>query len=204
MMKSKKPIYKKYIANNKGLFVIGMILFLFPIVVGLIYALPLPQIVAVDSGDLLGYYATVFGIWGSFYTYRLEKRKSEKERRNDLKPHFIVEITEKNKNDVFSLTISNYIKSRVSHLYLYDCFLSSELKEKYNLKVTYLKTIEEEDKLKPNYNITMDDEILDTDGYPKYVQIICDDIEGNTWNCCYHKINDCGKIYYYPRDFEIL
>lgn len=179
-------------------------MFLFPIVVGMIYALPLPQIVAVDSGDLLGYYATVFGIWGSFYTYRLEKRKSEIERNNDIKPQFIVELSKNDKSDIFSLIIRNHSKSTVSHLHLYDCFLSSEAKDKCSLKITYLKTIEEEDKLKPDFNITMDDDIMDVDGYPKYVQLLCDDMDGKTWNCCYHKINDCGKIYYYPRDFEVL
>ena len=50
----------------------------------------------------------------------------------------------------------------------------------------------------------MDPDIIDRDGYPRYVQLICDDKEGNAWDCCYHKVKDCDKIYYYPRDFEII
>lgn len=199
-----KRKYKNYIKNHKGLVIIIAILLIFPIVVGLIYALPLPQIVAVDSGDLLAYYATAFGILGSFYTYRLEKRKNEKERRNELKPNFIIEIIKRDKNDIFSLKISNHAKSSISHLYLYDEFLSVEAKEKYTLKISYLKSIEEINKLKPDFNITADDNIIDVDGYPKYIHLICDDSDRNTWSCCYHKISDCGKVYYYPSDFEIL
>ena len=54
--------HKYFIKNNKRLVIVITVLLLFPIAVGLIYALPLPQIVAIDSGDLLGYYATTFGI----------------------------------------------------------------------------------------------------------------------------------------------
>ena len=50
----------------------------------------------------------------------------------------------------------------------------------------------------------MDSEILDKDGFPQYVQLLCDDIDGNSWNCCYYKVKDCDKVYYYPRDFEII
>lgn len=199
-----KRKYKKYIKNNKGLVILIAILLIFPIVVGLIYALPLPQIVAIDSGDLLGYYATTFGILGSFYTYRLEKRKNEKERKSELKPNFIIEIIKRDKNDIFSLKISNHARSSISHLYLYDVFLSAEAKEKYTLKISYLKSIEEVNKLKPDFNITADDDIIDVDGYPKYIHLMCDDSDRNTWSCCYRKITDCEKIYYYPRDFEIL
>lgn len=50
----------------------------------------------------------------------------------------------------------------------------------------------------------MDSDIIDTDGYPKYIQLLCDDKDGNAWNGCYYKVKDCDKIYYYPRDFEII
>ena len=50
----------------------------------------------------------------------------------------------------------------------------------------------------------MDSDIIDSDSYPKYIQLLCNDKDGNTWNCCYYKVKDCDKIYYYPRDFEII
>lgn len=39
----------------------------------------------------------------------------------------------------------------------------------------------ETESINPDYNITMGPEMLDTDG--------------NTWNCCYHKVKDCNKVY---------
>ena len=41
----------------------------------------------------------------------------------------------------------------------------------------------------------LDSDIIDEkDGYPKYIQILCEDTDRYTWNFEYHKINDCGKI----------
>ena len=62
---------------------------MFPIIIGMFYALPIPQIVAVDSGALLAYYGTIFGIIGSFITYRQELKKRKKERIKELKPNFL-------------------------------------------------------------------------------------------------------------------
>lgn len=39
---------------------------LFPIIVGLLYALPFPQVIKVESGDLLGYYAQPLVFWVPF------------------------------------------------------------------------------------------------------------------------------------------
>ena len=78
-MKNKK-IFRKYLKRNKYFVGLFVVLFMFPIIVGLIYAIPIPQFVAVDSGDLLAYYGTTFGIIGSFITYRHELNKSKKER----------------------------------------------------------------------------------------------------------------------------
>lgn len=124
---------------------------LFPIIVGLLYALPFPQVIKVESGDLLGYYATTFGILGSFYTYRQEKRKSQMEHQRELRPCLIVEITEPDKNGVFSLSISNLSRNVLTNFYLYDAFLSSTMKEgKNTYEVTYNKTSEEANALARN------------------------------------------------------
>lgn len=89
-------------------------------------------------------------------------------------------------------------------MHFYDEFISTIINDKYSFKTTFNKTIKETEGINPNYNITMDSEILDNDGFPKYVQLICDDSDGNSWNCCYYKVKDCNKVYYYPRDFEII
>ena len=203
-MKNKK-VLKKYLERNKYLVGLFVVLFIFPIIIGLIYAIPLPQIVAVDSGDLLAYYGTTFGIVGSFITYRFELSKSKKERIKELKPAFVVEVKKANeKENIFDIKIINRSQQTVTFLHFYDEFISTIINDKYSFKTTFNKTIEETESIDLDYNITMDPEILDDDGFPQYVQLLCDDIDGNSWNCCYYKVKDCDKVYYYPRDFEII
>lgn len=203
-MKNKK-IFRKYLKRNKYFVGLFVVLFIFPIIIGLIYAIPIPQFVAVDSGDLLAYYGTTFGIIGSFITYRHELNKSKKERISELKPAFIVEVKKVEKEeDIFNIEIINRSQQTVTFLYFYDKFISTIINDKYSFKTTFNKTIKETEGINPDYNITMDSEILDNDGFPKYVQLICDDSDGNSWNCYYYKVKDCNKVYYYPRDFEII
>ena len=203
-MKNKK-FFRKYLKRNKYFVRLFVILFIFPIIIGLIYAIPIQQFVAVDSGDLLAYYGTTFGIIGSFITYRHELNKSKKERISKLKPAFIVEVKKVEKEeDIFNIEIINRSQQTVTFLYFYDEFISTIINDKYSFKTTFNKTIKETEGINPDYNITMDSEILDNDGFPKYVQLICDDSDGNSWNCCYYKVKDCNKVYYYPRDFEII
>ena len=203
-MKNRK-VLRKFLKNNKYLIVLFAVLFLFPLIIGLIYALPLPQIVAVESGDLLAYYGTAFGIIGSFITYRYEINKRKKERTKELKPTFIVEVKRVNKElNIFSIDIINRSQKMVTFLHFYDEFISSIIDDKYSFKTVFNKTIEETESISPDYNITMDPEILDADGFPKYVQLLCNDNDGNSWNCTYFKVRDCDKVYYYPRGFEII
>lgn len=203
-MKNKK-IFKKYLKRNKYIVGVFAVLFIFPIIIGLIYAIPIPQIVAVDSGDLLAYYGTTFGIIGSFITYRHEIKKRKKERIKELKPNFVVEVKKiDDKASMFNIDIINRSQQTISFLHFYDEFISTVISDKYSFKTTFNKTIGETKRIYPDYNITMDSEIIDDDGFPKYVQLLCDDSDGNAWNCCYYKVKDCDKVYYYPRDFEII
>ena len=200
-----KKIFRKYLKRNKYFVGLLVVLFIFPIIIGLIYAIPIPQFVAVDSGDLLAYYGTTFGIIGSFITYRHELNKSKKERISELKPAFIVEVKKVEKEeDIFNIEIINHSQQTVTFLYFYVEFISTIINDKYSFKTTFNKTNKETEGINPDYNITMDSEILDNDGFPKYVQLLCDDSDGNSWNCCYYKVKDCNKVYYYPRDFEII
>lgn len=203
-MKNKKILIKR-LKRNKCLIGVFVVLFIFPIIIGMIYAIPIPQIVAVNSGDLLAYYGTTFGIIGSFITYRHELNKSKKERINELKPTFIVEVKKVNKEEnIFDIEITNRSQLTVTFLHLYDEFISTIINNKYSFRTTFNKTVEETKDIDLDHNITMDPEILDNDGFPKYVQLLCDDSDGNSWNCCYYKVKDCNKVYYYPRDFEII
>ena len=180
-------------------------LLLFPLIIGFIYWLPLPQIIAVDSGELLAYYGTVFAILGSFVGYRIEMRKKEKEKNNKLRPFFIVNVNRiDEENGIFEVNVKHKSKDILSYLYFYDTFISDEVKEEYTFIVTYLNLLEDIDAKDIYINVTMDDEIMDNEGYPKYVQLLCNDIEGNLWDCCYYKVKDFDNIYYYPREVEIV
>lgn len=203
-MKNKK-VLKKFFKSNKYLIILFVLLFLFPIVIGLFYALPFPQIVAVGSGDLLSYYGAFFGIVGSFVTYRIEIAKRKKERIKEIKPVFIVEVKKINEDiGIFSIDIINRSQKTVAFLYLYDEFISPIINEKYSFKITYNKSIDDIKRINPDYNITMDSEIVDTDGFPKYIQLLCNDSDGNDWNCYYDKIKNCDKVYYFPSDVKII
>lgn len=203
-MKNKKLI-KKYIKHNIILIGLLAVLLIFPILVGIIYAIPIPKIVAVESGDLLAYYGTTFGILGSFITYRYEIWKNKKERIKELKPNFIVEVEKIDIiANIFNIRIINCSQQTITFLHFYDEFISTIIKNEYSFKTTFNKTIDEVKIISPDYNITMDSEILDADGFPKYVQLLCDDSDGNAWICCYFKVRNCDKVFYYPRDFQII
>ena len=189
--------------TQKGILVISLVFF--PLAIGVIYTLPLPKIIALEPGDLTSYYGTVFGILGSFILYRHEINKKEKERTQELKPFFTVDVSLiDNSFSLFKIDIRNHTKQPLSFLFFYDEFIATLVKREYSFQVTFNKTIEESEIIKPQFNITMDPEIVDSDGYQKYIQLLCDDKDGNALNCCYYKVKDCDRFYYYPRDFEII
>lgn len=83
------------------------------------------------------YYAKVFGILGSFFQYRQEKKNTEKERRRELRPAFVVELRKsKSYPDVFELTITKKTENVFSHLYLYDNFVSNQINPKNEYKIS--------------------------------------------------------------------
>lgn len=200
-MKQKYNKMVRWIRRQKRKIAIILIL-LFPVVVGFLYALPIPQVVCVASGDLLSYYGVVFGILGSFVTYQSEARKRKRERLQNIRPQFVVKVN-KSTSSTYEIDIRKIGDSLISYLYLYDEFVDDSVKAKYTLKVAYNKTVEEMRTLKLEYNITMDLSIIDKDGYPRYVQLICDDVDGNAWDLCYDKVVEGDKVFYYPSMPEI-
>ena len=197
-----KNKFIRWLKRHKRCLIICSLIFFFPLFVGNVYTWKLPQWVAVESGDLLSYYATVFGILGSFIIYRNERKDKETERKKELRPSFVVELKKsKDYTDVFNLIITKQTESVFSQLYLYDVFVSNKINHKNEYKVSYNKSVEFEKEFSLDCNANYDD-ILDDDGYPKFIQICCDDMDGNSWDCYYFKINDCGKIYYHSGNFE--
>ncbi len=194
-----------FLKRKKASIIYIFVILAFPMIAGWIYEILIEQNVMADFGDLLTYYGAAFGIVGSFIKYRSEINKREKEKMDELRPFFVVEVAKVDKiDDVFDINITNQSRSVIRYLCFYDEFISEVPKSKCTFRTTFNKTVEEFKKTNAEYNI-IDERILDIiDGFPKYVQLTCDDVEGNAWSCCFYKINDCDKVYYYPRDFEII
>ena len=179
---------------NISLFVL---ILLFPFVVALILKIPFLMRIDLKISDCLVFYGASLGIFSTFLTYQYKKKKEHEERQLEIKPIVSVQL-QKNNENLFQITIYNHSKSRLSYLYLYDEFVSEEFKNKQSLIVTYLNP-----SATSGYNITMDYDIMDIDGYPKYIQILCEDIDKNTWDLCFYKTPNGNNTYhYYLRDIE--
>lgn len=204
MIKQRIKKIKTFFRKHKRIIGIIIVIIFFPVGIGLIYNIPCRQIVAVEVGDLLAFYGTSFGIFFSFLTYREEKKKERNARENELRPKLLIEVKRLTSSSQFNIKIKKLSDSPLQHIYLYTEYVLTELYKENNLKVLYCQTVEEADKYKKQKLIYIFEDILDNDGYPKYIHIMCDDIEGNCWDCCYDKINDCGNIYYHLGDIGIL
>ena len=194
---------KRCFRKWKAALLLGGLFLLFPCVIAGIYKLSgVSEIL--KPGDLLSYYGMVFGISGPLLLYRLEQKNAEKKRKTELKPSFVVDVTKLSNEDVFSIFIKQCSTGRLSHFGLYDEYVVADSKKEYTLRVTYFQPTERVKALQPDFNMAADDDIMGKDGFPKYVQILCDDVEGNTWNCCYDRIYNGEQAYYYPSEIEIL
>lgn len=60
-------------------------LLLFPVILGLIYKIPV-TFIDIGIGDLLSYYAVAFGLFASFLTYRADEEKKDHARKEGLQP----------------------------------------------------------------------------------------------------------------------
>lgn len=202
----------KAIKKHRLIITFVTIIFVFPLIVGWIYYLPLPQIIAVTSGDLLAYYGTAFGIYLSFVTYSHEKKKEEKEhekeaqeRIKEIRPLLTVNVKQDDNDErVFIIKINNFSKNAITYFDLYDEHVSELFYKEKEIRVSYNQSVNVIDELNIDYNITCDSEIIDKEKLPKYVQIICRDIDGNLWNCCFHRVINGDNDYYYPDEFEII
>lgn len=174
-----------------------VLIFLFPFLVALIFKIPFLTCIDLKISDCLIFYGASLGIFSTFLAYQHEKKKEHKERQSEIKPIVAVQLKKITEN-LFEITIYNHSKSRLFYLYLYDEFVSEEFINEQSLTITYLNP-----KIKSDYNITMDYDIMDKDGYPKYIQILCEDIDKNTWDLCFYKISNGDNTYhYYLRDIE--
>lgn len=181
-------------------------LLIFPLIVGGFYALPCKQVIAVECGDLLAFYSTALGIFSSFVTYRAERAKEKREKTSRFKPQMFVEVIEDEGNDCFVMTLQNLSDSILSSVYLYDTYIGNVLEKNKTFNLCINKSSDESEELKrklENVISIYDKDLIDEDGYPKYIQICCDVPNGDMWNCCFDKRVDGKERYYYP-NFTLL
>lgn len=177
---------------------------IFPIIVGLIYAIPIRQIIPIEIGELLGYYGSAVGILGSFITYRHERKKEKKERNREIRPEFAIDVSKVDQtNNIFLIQLRIWSVPPLRYVYFYDEFISTIVNDRYSFKCIFNKSIEEAKKICDNcYNISHIE--VDKNGYPEYIQFVCDDRDGNMWTCNFYRVHDGEKIFYYPRDWELV
>lgn len=168
-------------------------LLLFPIIIGFIYALPIPQIVAVDSGDLLSYYAIAFGLAGTAFAYFENQRSLEISASKNAVPRVSVEI-HKNE-DSFDICIKNDGKSNIKSIDLFDVDLHASLfpGEIIKRKIVFSKGIQSREIV---YIWEVEGLEQGPDGYPSYVQLVVFDSMNRGWVLDYTLFaSECRPIY---------
>lgn len=195
MKKHRMKSFKRF-KTSTLLFVFVVFIFLFPLLIGIICALNLPNIINVASGDLLSYYAVAFGILASYLTYKNEKYKMNITRRKELTPKFVVKINKNNKTN-YNIDITNCTENTYTDIFFYGEFIDSVIYDKINKKNNIIMyDIDLQELLGTSY--------IDEDGLPTYFQMNCTDKDGNIWSCEYNKQGKYKDAYYYPDANYIL
>lgn len=197
----------KHIKKNKFVISFALVVFIFPIILGLFYKIDGLSIVPIEPEGLLSFYGTAFGIFGSFAVFVLEKQKKEEERNSEIKPNLFVEC-EKIDDDIFKLTINNFSENGIKQIFVYDEFLCSHIKNKTEINLSYMKSKSEFNNLKLNYkkikNVTVDKDIIDTDGFPKYITVDSEDVDNKIWSSEFRKITNGETIFYNLYSTELV
>lgn len=136
---------------------------LFPIVIGLIYKIPI-CFIDIEIGDLLSFYAVALGLFATYLTYRENENKKCLERQEALRPkiEFSLDLDNEeieSKVWIYNSTDNDYVIVYIGHDYYED-----ERKRYLNAKCHL------------DFAINSWDEVA-----PKHVQIGVKDADGNEW-----------------------
>lgn len=190
--------FKRFFSKFKIVILSVVIFIIFPAILSIIYKKIYFRTPPLDSGDVLSYFATTFGIFGSFVTFYLTDKKEKETRNAEIKPKITVDL-EKEDEKVFKLTVYNCLQTPARNVFLYDEILDSKIEKYTTVYVTYNMPNDEFNKYKEKYkncqNITLDEDIIEN-GYPKYILIDCDDVDGRMWQCEFNKIVNGSQIAY--------
>lgn len=190
--------FKRFFSKFKIVILSVVIFIIFPAILSIIYKKIYFRTPPLDSGDVLSYFATTFGIFGSFVTFYLTDKKEKETRNAEIKPKITVDL-KKEDEKVFKLTVYNCLQTPARNVFLYDEILDSKIEKYTTVYVTYNMPNDEFNKYKEKYkncqNITLDEDIIEN-GYPKYILIDCDDVDGRMWQCEFNKIVNGSQIAY--------
>ncbi len=178
----------------------------FPLIIGFIASLNLPNIINVDTGALLHYYGVVFGILASFITYYETKQNEKKERLNNIKPLLIIK-TLKWESDCLEIEIINASKNLLNDFFLYDKYISASLSRKKRLQLHL--DIKDNNVFSGDTQLATDDNIINRTKttnkvYIDYIQICCSDIDNNMWDCRFKSIIDGDTNNYIMTNCELV
>lgn len=190
--------FKRFFSKFKIVILSVVIFIIFPAILSIIYKKIYFRTPPLDSGDVLSYFATTFGIFGSFVTFYLTDKKEKETRNAEIKPKITVDL-KKEDEKVFKLTVYNCLQTPARNVFLYDEILDSKIEKYTTVYVTYNMPNDEFNKYKEKYkncqNITLDEDIIEN-CYPKYILIDCDDVDGRMWQCEFNKIVNGSQIAY--------
>lgn len=192
--------FKRFFSKFKIVILSVLIFIIFPVILSIIYKKYYFRTPPLDAGDVLSYFATTFGIFGSFVTFYLTIKKEKESHNSKIKPKILVDLKKENEN-IFILTVYNFTENPLKNFFLYDEILCPFMAKELTVYVTYNMSNKEFNKYKEKYkdcqffNITVDEDIIEN-GYPKYILIDCDDVDGRMWHCEFNKIENGSQIAY--------
>ncbi len=192
---------RRFVRRYRNIALIGILLFIFPLVVGFVYFLPIPQYIAVESGDLLSYYGTAFGLFASYITYRLEKKEREREADRRNSPRLIVDIERYGTIEdcgLFYLRIQNKSEGTLTHFGVYHEHLCNAIETEKLFRIAVTSGSSDKNLADVDVVCWVDSAEIEKNGYPKYIQILCEGNNGDSWICDFLKDGNPNSVHYYP------
>ena len=98
--------FKRFLNWNKSSIVLFVGLLIFPIIIGLLYKIPI-SFIDIEIGDLLSFYAVALGLFATYLTYRKSEDQRILKKQNSLRPRLEIVITLNDEEDNTKVCINN-------------------------------------------------------------------------------------------------
>ena len=198
----KSHLYKKVrtiFLKLKYVLSIALIIILFPLIVDLFYHIPI-DFFYIEEDTIINFYGVALGIFSSFITYYFEKKKEKENRNQEIKPHIALNLDKR--ENVFVITLHNIGSSIIKDVWIYDVYIDSWLNKSKEYEFSFSKEKNKENIFYVNLK-DYDKNLIDEDGFPKYICISCCDTDERMWLCEYIKIKNNEQMLYMPKEFHL-